>query len=123
MIAPPNAVVLIPPDITTIGMLRDLVRFEQLQAEHLDYELFIVVFKNCERKAPGGPFAIVMRIRKDVAHIQDRWPALVSYSTRVVTLEEPGPPGYPIRGAYEGWVPPPLPAEEQPLHPRRPDPR
>jgi hypothetical protein len=84
-LVPSDAIVMLPPDINTIGLLRECMLLEERQAENPDHEIFIVVSK----KEPEAPFAFLMRIRKDVAHIQDRWPIEVDRETRVVVLYAP----------------------------------
>ncbi len=84
---PPEAVHIIPPDVTTKGALRDLVGFDDLVLENPDHELFIVVYK----LVPDAPFAVVMRIRKDVVHIQGRGlPLEVDLDSRIVVVYPPG---------------------------------
>jgi hypothetical protein len=82
VIASPDSVVLIPPEVNTVGLVRECTRLDELQREHPDHELFVIAFKTL----PGNPFAIVMRIRKDVMHIQERWPLEVDPETRVVIV-------------------------------------
>lgn len=83
---PASAVHLVPSEVTTIAQLRELVGFDQLVAEHPDHELFVIVFKT----VPDCPFAAVVRVRKDVVHIQGRGlPIEVDPATRVVVVYPP----------------------------------
>jgi hypothetical protein len=84
-LVPPGAIVMLPPEINTIGLLRECMLLEQREAENPDHEVFIVV----SRRVPDTPCAIVMRIRKDVAHIQGRWPLEVDRETRVAVIYPP----------------------------------
>ncbi len=83
---PLDAVVPLPPEVATIRQLRNFMGIEAMQRDHPEHELFIVAF----RTLPDNPFAILMRIRKDVVHIQDRWPLPVDRETRVVVVYPPG---------------------------------
>lgn len=80
-LVPREAIVPLPAGVATIRELRDYMCIEEQQALHPDHELFIVAFK-----VPGNPFAFLLRLRKDVAHIQDRWPLLIDYETRVAVV-------------------------------------
>ena len=53
MIASPSDVVPLPPEVNTIGLLREYLQLDQLQAASPDHELFIVAYKTL----PENPFA------------------------------------------------------------------
>jgi hypothetical protein len=79
-----DAVVCIPPEINTIGLLREYMRIDELQAEQPAHDLFIVAYKT----HPDNPFAVLMRLPREL-HIQGRWPVEVDYDSRVVVVYPP----------------------------------
>jgi hypothetical protein len=89
VIAAPGSVVLLPPEVATIGAVREHMRLAELQREHPEHELFVLAFK----KIPDNPFAVVVRIRKDVLHIQDRDSFArfaLDFETRVTVIHAAG---------------------------------
>jgi hypothetical protein len=65
-----DAVVCIPPEINTIGLLREYMRIDELQAEHPAHDLFIVAYKT----HPDNPFAVLMRLPKELRTSRDAGP-------------------------------------------------
>ena len=62
----PSAIVLLPPEANTLGLVREHLELDRLQAENPAWEYFALAFKFW----PESPFAVVFRVRKDVVHIQ-----------------------------------------------------
>lgn len=90
---PPGALIMVPREANTPRLVREFVGFDAIAAENPDHEVFVLLWK---WKDDDG-FALVMKQRKDLVHIQGLRPDLVDFETRVTVMWRAGEMPIPER--------------------------